>query len=158
METIKQIYRDPSIGLSGINNICKKAKAIDKSITLKQVKEVLNEKYSAQLHKPINKIKNYYSITSSHENDIMQIDLMDMKDIATNKNYKWLFVVVDVFTRKAYVYPMKNKLTKSIIESFNKLLKKVKPNKITCDLGSEFISSSFTKLCNDNNIIIDYLI
>ena len=123
---ILNLWNDPLTGLTGIQNIYKKAKKIDKNITLKLVKDILDKQYSAQLHKKFVKPRNYYPITALYENEIIQIDLMDMKDISTkNKNYNWLFVCVDVYTRKGYIFPMKNKSTKSIIESFNKLLLKI---------------------------------
>ena len=82
---------------------------------------------------------------------------MDRKDISTKKkNYNWLFVCVDVYTRKGYIFPMKDNSSRYIIDSFNKVLLKIKSNTITCDYGSEFTSKIFTKLCNDNIIKIDY--
>jgi len=82
-----------------------------------------------------------------------------MKNISrVNKNYKWLFVCVDVFTRKAYVFPMKFKNTKNILIAFNKLLSKIKPEIIMADNGTEFTSRKFVQLCKDNNIKIDKII
>ena len=46
---------------------------------------------------------------------------------------------------------------KRIIEAFTKLLRQIKPNKITCDNGSEFTSRDFVKLCNAKEIEIDYV-
>ena len=141
------LWNDPLTGLTGIQNIYKEAKKIDKNITLKRVKDILDKQHSAQLHKKVVKPRNYYPITALYENEITQIDLMDMKDISTkNKNYNWLFVCVDVYTRKGYIFPMKNKSTKNIIESFNKLFLKVKPKKIMCDYGSRFISKNICEI------------
>ena len=113
MQAIKQTWENPITGMSGVYNIYKKAKAIDKSVTLKLVKSFLDKQYTSQIHKHIRKPKFYFPITSSEENELVQIDLADMKNISrVNKNYKWLFVCVDVFTRKAYVFPMKFKNTK----------------------------------------------
>ena len=53
-----------------------------------------------------------------------------MKNMSrTNKNYKWLFVCVDAFTRKAYAYPMEFKNKRNIFVAFSKLLTKIKPKK-----------------------------
>jgi hypothetical protein len=158
MDIIKQIYRDPSTGLTNANDLYKKVKEIDKTITLKQVKDYFKKSYSSQINKPVIKPKTYMPITSNFENELLQIDLMNVDELSTrNKNFKWIFVCVDVFTRKAYVEPMKNKSTISIIEAFTKILNKVKPISIMCDNGSEFISSQFKKLCKDNNILINYV-
>ena len=39
----------------------------------------------------------FFPITANKENDALQIDLMDVSNISTkNKNYKYIFVCVDV--------------------------------------------------------------
>jgi len=158
MQAIKQTWENPITGMSGVYNIYKKAKAIDKSVAIKLAKSFLDKQYSSQIHKQIRKPKFYFPITSSEENELVQIDLADMKNISrVNKNYKWLFVCVDVFTRKAYVFPMKFKNTKNILIAFNKLLSKIKPEIIMADNGTEFTSRKFVQLCKDNNIKIDYV-
>lgn len=77
--------------------------------------------------------------------------------VTRNKNIKFILVASDVFPRKGNAIPMQNKNKRSIIEAFTKLLKKVKPNKITCDNGSEFSSSEFIKTCQEHEIPIDYV-
>ena len=79
----------------------------------------------------------FFPITANKENDVIQIDLMDVSNISTkNKNYKYIFVCVDVDSRKCYAIPMKNKNTSNVIEAFKKLLLLCKPKKIMCDNGS----------------------
>jgi len=136
MDIIDKVYRSPKSGLIGVNELYRKVKEQNKHITIKQVREYLNNQYSKQIHKPIRKPKFYFPITSDDDNDIFQIDLMDMKNISTvNKNYKWIFVCIDVYTRKAYVIPMKDKTTLNIVNSFQKVLQQAKPHKVTCDQG-----------------------
>ena len=122
---LRDIYRNPSLGLSSLTNLYKKARESNKQITLKDVKEFLNSSYSKQIHRKVSKPRNYFPITSSHENDIIQIDLMDVSNLSTrNKNFKWLFCCVDVYTRKAYVFPMKDKTNKNIMNAFNNFIVK----------------------------------
>ena len=173
METVEKLYRDPSTGLLGIQNLYRKAKAENKNVTVKMVKDFLNSQYSKQLHKPIRKLRHYFPITASQDNEAVEIDLMDVSTISTkNNNFKWLFVVCDVFSRKRYVYPMKNKTKENVLEAFKKFLGELKLHKapdftvfsnkwgltkIICDHGSEFTSKAFVDLCNEHNIIIDYV-
>ena len=66
---------------------------------------------------------------------------MDIKNVASKKkNYNWLFVTVDVFSRFGYVVPMKDKTTANVIMAFKKVLQSAKPNKIMADNGTEFTS------------------
>ena len=155
---MEELFRNPKT-ISGVTELFRKSKLQNKDITLKQVKEFLRNKYTAQIHKPLpsRNIK-YYPITASAENDLIQIDLMDVSNISTkNNNYKYLMVCVDVYSRKGYIIPLKNKNTKSITEAFIKFLTQCIPKKITCDNGSEFISKDFTNICKRNNIQIDYV-
>ena len=56
---------------------------------------------------------------------IMQLDLADLSDISTtNSNYKWLLCGVDVFTRKAYIIPMKNKTASNVSKAVEIILNK----------------------------------
>ena len=124
MDTVKKIWENPLTGLISKQNLYKKAKNEDNNVTMKIVKEFLDKKYSSQIHKKIVKPHFYYPITADKENEIIQIELIDMTNISTkNKNYILLLVCFDVFTRIAYVFPMKNKAI-SVTNAFSKLLKK----------------------------------
>lgn len=155
-ELIRNAYYDPSTGLQSAVKLYDKLK--DKGITLKQIKDFINSQEVYQLHKTSQKIKKYFPISAGHENEIMQIDLADFSDIyTTNSNYKFLFCAIDVFTRKSYVVPMKNKTTSNIIDAMKIIFSKATPEIINCDLGSEFISNEFKKLMKDHNINIRYV-
>ena len=53
----------------------------------------------------------FFPTTANKENDLLQIDLIDVSNISTkNKNYKYIVVCVDVYSRKGYAIPMKNKI------------------------------------------------
>ena len=76
-----------------------------------------------------------------------------------NKGFKSLLCVIDVFSKYAWVVPLKNKKGASIVNAFQKILDKsmelhsgCKPNKIWVDKGSEFYNISFKKWLKDNNI------
>ena len=70
----------------------------------------------------------------------MQTDLCDMSDVKTvNNNVAYLLTVVDIFTRKAFVFPLKTKSTNAIINVFHELFGDVIPKEVTCDNGSELV-------------------
>ena len=71
-----------------------------------------------------------------------------------NKGFIFLLWVIDVFSKYAWVAPLKNKKGITITNAFQKILKESnrKPNKIWIDKGSEFYNSSFKKLLRDNDI------
>ena len=71
-----------------------------------------------------------------------------------NKEFTFLLSVIDIFSKYAWVVPLKDKKGASIFNAFQKILDKSgrKPNKIWVDKGSGFYNSSFKKWLNDNNI------
>ena len=71
-----------------------------------------------------------------------------------NKGFRFLLCVIDIFSKYAWVIPLKDKKGASIVNAFQKILKESdrKPNKIRVDKGSEFYNSSFKKWLKDNDI------
>ena len=90
----------------------------------------------------------------------MGADLADMQLISKfNKGYRSLLCVIDIFSKYAWVIPLKDKEGVSIVNAFQKILDKsvklhsaCKPNKIWVFKGSKFYNSSFKKWLKDNDI------
>ena len=71
-----------------------------------------------------------------------------------NKGYRFLLCIIDIFSKYAWIVPLKDKKGVSIVDAFQKILDDLnrKPNKIWVDKGSKFYNSSFKKLLKDNDI------
>ena len=71
-----------------------------------------------------------------------------------NKGIRYLLCVIDLFSRYAWVIPLKNKKGESIVEGFKEILddSNRKPNKIWVDHGSEFYSNKFKSFLKENDI------
>ena len=70
-----------------------------------------------------------------------------------NKGIKYLLCAIDLFSRCAWVVPIKDKKVVSIVNAFKKIISKErKPNKMWLDQGSEFYNQSFKKFLKINNI------
>ena len=55
-----------------------------------------------------------------------------------NKGIKYLLCAIDLFSKYAWVIPIKDKKRTSIFNAFKKIISNRKPNKIWVDQGSEF--------------------
>ena len=64
-----------------------------------------------------------------------------------NKGFSFLLCVIDIFSKYAWLFPLKDKKVISIVNAFQKILKEFdrKPNKIWVDKRSEFYNNSFKK-------------
>ena len=63
------------------------------------------------------------------------------------KGFRFLLCGIDIFSKCAWVIPLKDKKDITIVSAFQKVLDKSgrKSNKIWVDKGSEFYNSSFKK-------------
>ena len=71
-----------------------------------------------------------------------------------NKGFKYLLCAIDLFSKYAWVIPIKDKKGTSIVNAFKKIVSKGqrKPNKIWVDQGCEFYNQSSKGFLKINNI------
>ena len=70
-----------------------------------------------------------------------------------NKRIKYLLCTNDLFSKHAWVIPIKDKKGASIVNAFRKRISEGrKPNKKWVDQGSEFYNKSFTDFLKINDI------
>ena len=108
-----------------------------------------------ELHKPIIKKFNKRKVYSSFKDNIWDVNVTDMQLLSKfNEGFSFLLFVIDIFSKYAWVIPLKDKKCISIVNAFQIILKESnrKPNKIWVDKGSKFYNSSFTKWLKDNDI------
>ena len=87
----------------------------------------------------------------------MGVDLADMQSLSRkNKGIKYLLCAIDLYSKYAFVIPLKDKKGISIVNAFNKIIKQPerKSNKIWVDQGGEFYNSVSKKWLSDNDIIM----
>ena len=72
-----------------------------------------------------------------------------------NKGIRFLLYVIDIFSKYAWVVPLKIKKGVSLVATFQIILKQSnrKPNKMWVDKGSEFYNNSFKKWLQDNDVV-----
>ena len=114
-----------------------------------------NQKLANELHKStIRKFKKR-KVYTSFEDNIWGVDLADMQLInKNNKGIRDLLCVIDLFSKYAWVVPLKDKKGVTITNVFEKVLdsSKRKPNKLWVDQGSKFYNNVFKKWLKDNGI------
>ena len=128
----------------------------NKTISGKGTKEV-NKILAEELYKPVIRKFDKRKVYSQFKENIWGLDLADMRLLSKqNKSNKYLICAIDLFSKHAFVVPLKDKKGISIINAFNKIIKQSnrKPNKIWVDQGGEFYNHVFKKWLSENDIIM----
>ena len=105
-----------------------------------------NHQLPDELHKPIIKEFKKRTVYSGFKDNILGSGLADMQLISTfDKGFRFLLCVIDIFSKYAWVVPLKDKKGITITNAFQNILdgSNRKPNKIWVDKGSEFYYSLF---------------
>ena len=77
-----------------------------------------------ELHKPIIKKFNKRKVYSQFKGNIWRVDLADMQSLSRkNKGIKYLLCAIDLYSKYAFVIPLKDKKGISIVNAFNKIIK-----------------------------------
>ena len=92
----------------------------------------------------------------NHIDEIWSIDLADMIDykISNNKGFRYIFIIIDNYSKYLWAVPLKNKNSQTITNEFSNILTKSKrkPLKIESDRGAEFYNSIFQNFLKSKNI------
>ena len=116
-----------------------------------------NKLLANELHKPIIRKFENRKVYSTFKDNIWGVDLADMQLLSKyNKGIRFLLCVIDIFSKYAWVVPLKDKKGISIVKAFQSILKQSnrKRIKIWVDRGSEFYNAYFKKWLRDNDIVM----
>jgi len=107
--------------------------------------------YRKELLKPVKKIFPHRHIQAYYNNDIWSADLIDVqKYAARNDNFKYILLIIDIYSRYIWLFPLLNKESKTVLdcfETFNEL-----PENLWTDRGSEFTNKRFKNWCKANDV------
>ena len=121
-------------------------------MTQKNIKIFINEIYSIPPKK--NYITNKTDVC--HIDDTWSLDIFDLKvnGPENKRNYRYVLVTIDNFSKFGSTVPLKNKNAKTIKNSFENILinSKRSPNLIESDRGKEFYNNIFQDFLNKNDI------
>ena len=124
-------------------------------ISRDQVAQFLSNQHSYSLHKPARRRFSRNKTYVSGIDKQWQVDLADMQGLARqNGGIRYLLACIDVFSKFAWVVPIKNKSGPTLVEAFAQLFKMAaprKPGKIQSDKGKEFFNIGVKTLLEDKH-------
>lgn len=138
---LHQLYYNPA-GYGGVQELYKAARQHMKSITVDQVRNWLRGQRTYTLHKPIRRKFSRRKTVVGGIDHQWQADLADMQSLSMdNSHYRYLLCVIDVFSKYAWVVPIKDKTGKTLIQAFKLILKEGRiPLSLQTDKGREFLN------------------
>jgi transposase InsO family protein len=83
-----------------------------------------------------------------------QMDLIDMSTVSSaNKGYNWIFVIIDIFSKFVYLYPLGQKTGANIAILLSKLfLSGDIPDILHSDNGMEFKNNEVSQVCDEFHV------
>ena len=124
---------------------------------MNQNKKEIATAITEEIFSPVIKKFQRIQIQTHYKDECWSIDLIDRSSLSKyNKNYKFIFTIIDNYTEYAWAIPLKDKSGKSTTTAFTKLLEssKRKPQKVWSNRGKVFYNQTFLHYLNEQNIQI----
>ena len=154
---LSSVYYNPkrSGGFGGAERLYRDVRKEDKfAISRKQIKEWLMQQDTYTLHKPMRRHFKRNRVIVGGIDQQWQMDLADMQSMQKfNDGYRYLLVCIDVFSKYAWVIPLKDKTGPTLVKAFKVILTSGrKPETIMTDQGTEFLNKHFRALMKEEDI------
>ena len=113
-------------------------------------------KLADELHKPIKQNFTRRRVIANHIDEIWCSDLVEMQQFSKwNKGYRYLLMVLDVFSKYGWIVPLKDKKGETVAEAFKKIFKEGrKPQYLWTDKGKEYYNKHVMELLDKNKITL----
>ena len=147
---LKRRYRDPTKPGS-LGGAARFAKA--QGITVQRAKRILQHELGYTLHKPTRRRFPTSRVLVFGPDEQWAADLVDVQKLKRdNKGTNYLLTVVDVFSKYAWVLPIKRKTGPLMAQALANLFKTSKrwPQKLQTDDGKEFYNKHVTKVLKEH--------
>ena len=127
------------------------------NISKKEIEEFLSKNDIYSRYRQYRKPHKYSPIYVYKRRELFQADLVSFTNpqyVEANEGFKYLLTVIDVFSKYAWGFPLRDKTCESSMSSFAELLSRCgeKPQKLQTDRGSEFVCGKFKKYLKSQNI------
>ena len=154
---LKDIYLDPShpASFGSPDRLYKIVKKEGKhKISHSQIKKWIQKQESYSLNKGLKRKFQRGRVIVEGIDDQFDIDLASLIYYADeNDGYKYLLVVIDIFSCYGWVEPLKDKTANEIVKAFDKVLQEGRiPKRLHSDSAKDFTSEKFQKYVKSKKI------
>ncbi len=133
----------------------KRLKSVLPNYTHAQIENTLLSQPTHTKYKPVKHsfVRRKYNIHTA--NYLWQIDLLVIPKYGkSNRNYKYILMCIDCFTKRGFAAQLKTKGAQEVLQGFIQILEqaRAKPVFVQSDLGTEFVNKRFETFLSDNKI------
>lgn len=154
MDEVKKKFYDSKYGLKNLEQFLKTLDELNIKVPRKQVKEFYEKQEVNQIMKPVTRKKVYNSKIANYPKDIYEMDII-IYDRYEMNHYKYILVVIDIYSRYLSCRAMTNRRMETIINNFQDIMKEIgEPREIHCD--NEFNKNEFNTLLKKKEIEVRY--
>jgi len=151
---LDQLYKNPSTQANSIEGLYKNAINTKNNvdgfdITKDEVRRYLFQQPAYQKIQPIPKLRQEKKTVVIGRNIKWQMDLITMSSYSSNNDgYHYLFTIIDVFSKYAFVFPIQTKEAMEVANILEILFENgIKPKILLSDNGSEFKNAIVKHTC-----------
>jgi transposase InsO family protein len=158
---LRQLYYTPGNqgALSGPEKLYQAVKEDGKyRISRAKIRQFLNNEDAYSLLKPTRQTFPRSRVIVNTIDSMWDGDLADVSNISShNDGFKFLLVLIDIFSRYLFILPLKSKQHQSIINGLKLIFQRGrKPTTLRTDKGSEFKNRWFKAFLKQENVNILY--
>jgi hypothetical protein len=156
---LEKIYFDPAhpASFEGAKRLYESVKKEGKyNISHSEIKKWLQNRSSYSRNKRVNRNFQRGQVLVSGIDDQFDADLASYIPYASeNDNYKYFLAVIDIFSRYAWVEPLKDKSANHIVEAFDKIITNSErlPKRLRTDAATDFTSKVFQNYLKSKDIV-----
>ena len=112
------------------------------------------QQLAEELHKPIKRNFTRRRVLVNHVDEVWCSDLVEMQQFSKwNEGYRYLLMVLDVFSKYGWIIPLKDKKGETVSEAFKTILIEGRtPVYLWVDKGKEYYNKHVKDLLEKNNI------
>ena len=108
-----------------------------------------------ELHRPVRKKFKKRFVFVQKAKDIFAADLIDLRSHSKeNQGYKYVLMVIDVFSKFGWAVPLKTKTASAVAEALESIFENETPKKLWVDEGGEFYNKVLDKILKKRQIEI----
>ena len=118
--------------------------------------ESWQQQLADELHKPIKRNFTRRRVIVNHIDEIWAADLAEIQQFSKwNKGYRYLLMVIDVFSKYGWIVPLKDKKGETVMIAFQTIFKEGRiPKYIWVDKGKGFYNKHLKDLLEKQNITL----